>query len=184
VARENGKLYAQPIQGPKFEIFPISESAFIAKEQNIKLTFVKNPEGKVDTVKIEPSGGRSIEATRMADGAMIPYEKLMAGKIAEALEDYRRIRREKPELPDTQEGRLNGLGYSLMRQKKMAEAIALFKLNVEFYPKSSNVYDSLGEAYMTNGDKELAIANYRKSLELNPKNENGARMLKKLENYR
>jgi hypothetical protein len=37
---------------------------------------------------------------------------------------------------------------------------------------------------MTNGDKELAIANYRKSLELNPKNENGARMLKKLENYR
>jgi CubicO group peptidase (beta-lactamase class C family) len=184
VARENGKLYAQPTYGPKFEIFPVSESGFVAKEQNVKFTFVKSPDGKVDTVKIEPGGGRPFEGTRMADGALIPYEKLMAGKIVEALEDYRRIRREKPELPATQEGRLNGLGYSLMQQKKMAEAIVIFKLNAEFYPQSSNVYDSLGEAYMTNGDKELAIANYRKSLELNPKNENGTRMLKKLENNR
>ena len=49
------------------------------------------------------------------------------------------------------------------------------------FPDSSNVYDSLGEAYMKNGDKEPAIANYKKSLELNPKNENGAAMLKKLQ---
>jgi CubicO group peptidase (beta-lactamase class C family) len=184
VATENGKLYVQPTEGPKFEIFPVSESAFVAKKENFKLTFVKNPDGKVDSIKIEPSGGRSFESPRMAEGTLIPYEKLMAGKIVEALEDYRRIRREMPELPATQEWRLNRLGYSLMQQKKMAEAIVIFKLNAEFYPQSSNVYDSLGEAYMTNGDKELAIANYRKSLELNPKNENGTRMLKKLENNR
>ncbi len=184
VATENGKLYVQPTEGPKFEIFPVSESDFIAKKENFKLTFVKNPGGKVDTIKIEPSGGRSFESTRMADGALIPYEKLMAGKIVEALEDYRRIRGEMPELPAIQEWRLNTLGYSLMQQKKMAEAIAIFKLNAEFNPKSSNVYDSLGEAYMTNGDKQLAITNYRKSLELNPKSENGVRKLKNLENKR
>jgi tetratricopeptide (TPR) repeat protein len=62
----------------------------------------------------------------------------------------------------------------------MPEAIALFKINVEFYPKSSNVYDSLAEAYMTNGDKDLAIENYKKSLELNPQNSNAREMLKKL----
>lgn len=44
----------------------------------------------------------------------------------------------------------------------------------------TNVYDSLGEAYMANGEKELAIQNYKKSLELNPKNTRGAEMLKKL----
>ena len=47
------------------------------------------------------------------------------------------------------------------------------KLNVEFYPNAWNVYDSLAEAYMTNGEKDLAIANYKKSLELNPQNANG-----------
>jgi tetratricopeptide (TPR) repeat protein len=49
-----------------------------------------------------------------------------------------------------------------------------------FYPRSFNVYDSLGEAYLMNGDKDLAIENYRKSLELNPDNSNAAKMLKKL----
>jgi cytochrome c-type biogenesis protein CcmH/NrfG len=42
------------------------------------------------------------------------------------------------------------------------------------------VYDSLGEAYMAQGEKELAIANYKKSLELDPKNNNAVEMLKKL----
>ena len=62
----------------------------------------------------------------------------------------------------------------------MKEAIEIFKLNVEAYPKASNTYDSLAEAYMANGDKELAIQNYKKSLELNPKNENAIEALKKL----
>jgi len=51
---------------------------------------------------------------------------------------------------------------------------------VELYPQSWNVYDSLAEAYMMNGDKDLAIEYYEKSLALNPNNTNGARMLQKL----
>lgn len=60
------------------------------------------------------------------------------------------------------------------------EAIEIFRLNAEVYPKLSNVYDSLGEAYMEKGEKELAIINYAKSLELNPKNKNAIEMLKKM----
>jgi Flp pilus assembly protein TadD len=75
---------------------------------------------------------------------------------------------------------LNNLGYRLMREKKYAEAISVFRINVELYPQSWNVYDSLAEGYMLNGDKELAIQNYEKSLALNPNNTNGAQMLKKL----
>ena len=48
------------------------------------------------------------------------------------------------------------------------------------YPNASNPYDSLGEAYMTAGKKELALKNYEKSVELNPNNKNGVEMLKKL----
>ena len=73
---------------------------------------------------------------------------------------------------DFGEMELNTLGYRLLQTKKVAEAIEIFKLNVEVYPQSSNVYDSLGEGYKVHGDKELAIANYKTSLELNPKNTN------------
>ena len=75
---------------------------------------------------------------------------------------------------------INELGYQLLRGGMVKEAIGIFKLNVAEYPKSWNVYDSLAEAYMQDGDKELAIENYKKALELNPGNESGKVMLKKL----
>ena len=81
---------------------------------------------------------------------------------------------------ETPEYVLNQLGYSYLGEKEINKAIKVFKENVKRYPKSANVYDSLGEAYMKSGDKELAIKNYRRSLELNPRNENAKHMLKKL----
>jgi CubicO group peptidase (beta-lactamase class C family) len=82
---------------------------------------------------------------------------------------------------DISEESVNSAGYQLLSAKKVPDAIRVFQLNVELHPQSWNVYDSLGEAYMNNGDKEPAIQNYKKSLELNPTNNNGKEMLKKLE---
>ena len=78
------------------------------------------------------------------------------------------------------ETELNQLGYQLLQLKKVTEAIEIFKLNVEMYPQSSNAYDSLGEGYLVHGDKDLSIANYRKSLELDPKNTNATTKLAEL----
>jgi CubicO group peptidase (beta-lactamase class C family) len=78
---------------------------------------------------------------------------------------------------DFGEAELNRLGYQLLSMKKVAEAIEILKLNVEMFPQSANVYDSLGEAYLAHNDKELSIANYKKSLELDPNNANGKRQL-------
>jgi len=78
------------------------------------------------------------------------------------------------------EGELNILGYGLLRQKKVKEALEFLKLNVEAYPQSANVYDSLAEAYLSNGERELAVQNYEKSLTLDPSNINAAMTLKKL----
>lgn len=78
------------------------------------------------------------------------------------------------------ESQLNALGYRLLGLKKVGEAIEIFKLNAETYPQSANVYDSLGEAYMIKGDKEPAVRNYRRAVELNPQNTNAIEMLKKL----
>lgn len=62
----------------------------------------------------------------------------------------------------------------------MKEAIEVFKLNVEAFPQSFNAYDSLGEAFAAAGEQELAVKNYEKSLELNPKSQSGIDALKKL----
>jgi pimeloyl-ACP methyl ester carboxylesterase len=75
---------------------------------------------------------------------------------------------------------LNILGYQQLNTRHIEEAIALFKLNVEMYPRAANTYDSLAEAYMVHGDRLLAIQNYRKSLALNPQNAGAVEKLKQL----
>ncbi|MBC7910968.1 MAG: FKBP-type peptidyl-prolyl cis-trans isomerase [Pyrinomonadaceae bacterium] len=80
----------------------------------------------------------------------------------------------------TSESDLNGLGYRLLARKRFKEAIEVFKLNVAAYPQSANVYDSLAEAYLANGDKQQAIENYRKALELDPQSESAKKALREL----
>jgi dienelactone hydrolase len=79
------------------------------------------------------------------------------------------------------EKEVNTWGYQLMQEKKLNEAISVFKLNVAMYPEGFNTYDSLAEAQAAAGDKQSAIANYRKSLELNHENTSAVEKLKKLE---
>jgi CubicO group peptidase (beta-lactamase class C family) len=101
--------------------------------------------------------------------------------VAAGIAQYQDLKAKQSNVYDFSEGELNRLGYQLLQGGKRDEAIQIFKLNVEAYPQAFNTYDSLGEAYMVAGNKELAIANYKKSLELNPKNDNGTEMLKRLE---
>jgi CubicO group peptidase (beta-lactamase class C family) len=179
IAREESKLVVRPTGDPKFELLPVADGTFIRREQNLKYTFVKGASGVSELQVTLPSGVNQTVPKVSAD-VLIPFELFTAGKIHQALEAYRQIKKEKPDNAAIAEARLNTLGYSFLRQKKLPEAVAYFKLNAEFYPQSWNVYDSLGDAYMANGDKELAIGNFKKSLEMNPKNTHGAEMLKKM----
>jgi CubicO group peptidase (beta-lactamase class C family) len=81
---------------------------------------------------------------------------------------------------DLNEGEMNQIGYQLMGDGNVEAAARVFKLNVDTFPKSSNVYDSYAEALMNLGKNEDAIKNYKKSIELNPANQAGIDMLKKL----
>lgn len=78
------------------------------------------------------------------------------------------------------ESSFNLLGYKYLNAKKLNEAIEIFKLNAQAYPESFNAYGSLAEAYVNNNQNELAIENYRKSLELNPNNDRAKKMLESL----
>ena len=97
--------------------------------------------------------------------------------IAAAVQQYHSLKDKQPDAYDFRERELNSLGYHYLGIGEIEKAIAIFKLNVEAYPRAANTYDSLGEAFMKNGDTELAIENYKKSLELNPGNDNAKKML-------
>jgi len=105
---------------------------------------------------------------------------LATNGVEQAIAQYHNLKSAGTTRYNFDEDELNALGYQLIRANKFKEAIRIFQLNIEAYPQSGNAYDSLGEAYMDDGDKPLAIANYEKSLQLNPKNRNAVKMLQKL----
>lgn len=95
------------------------------------------------------------------------------------MEAFERVKRDHPERLD--EGAVNALGYVLLRRDAVDEAIRVFERNTIDYPESSNVWDSLGEGLMEAGRLEEAIANYRRSLELDPGNDNARRYIAEME---
>jgi len=127
-------------------------------------------------------GEEMVEVRRLPADKGLPLELLQQGRIEECvanlLEEKEFYLREVSAL----EAILNRAGYQQLRENRFQEAIALLRLNVELFPESSNTFDSLGEAYLANGDTELSLRNYRRSLELNPANENAAKVLDKLVN--
>jgi tetratricopeptide (TPR) repeat protein len=78
------------------------------------------------------------------------------------------------------ENELNNFGYEILGEDDAKGAISVFELNTKKFPESGNVWDSLAEAYMKAGDNVLAEKYYKKSLELNPGNQNAQDMLEKL----
>lgn len=109
-------------------------------------------------------------------------EKTIREKGIEAgIAEYRNLKATQAATYDFGEPELNTLGYQLLRGGKPKEAVEIFKLNVETYPQAFNTYDSLAEAYLNINERDLAIQNYKKSLELNPKNASASDSLKRLE---
>jgi len=85
-----------------------------------------------------------------------------------------------PKEPD-EEAEINRLGYALLGHDLVDAAVQAFTVNTERYPDSWNTWDSLGEAYYVKGDRQKAAQYYEKSMELNPDNINGKKMLEELE---
>jgi CubicO group peptidase (beta-lactamase class C family) len=75
---------------------------------------------------------------------------------------------------------LNDWAYRLMANQQLLEALAVFRLTIDLYPKSWNAYDSYAEALLRNGQKDQAIAMYQKSVEFNADNQNGKKILERL----
>jgi tetratricopeptide (TPR) repeat protein len=107
-------------------------------------------------------------------------KSIVADGAAKALGVYRE-EREKDTTQRIDEQSMNNLGYTLIRIKKLDDAVAVMKQNTYDFPQSWNAWDSYAEACMDKGDKELAIKYYKRSLGLNPESESGKKALAQLQ---
>ena len=98
--------------------------------------------------------------------------------IADIEPTYTNLKEDQPKAYDFSEGQLNDLGYYFMGRKEMNKALAIFQLNIKAFPYAFNVYDSYGEALLANGQRKKGIENYRRSIQLNPNNQNGVDVLR------
>jgi polyisoprenoid-binding protein YceI len=119
-----------------------------------------------------PEGKKSI-------GALV-YETTQKEGLDAALKQYKEAKQNQPDAFLFAPGQLNVVGYKLLQHGKIKEALEFFKLNVESYPDKATVYDSLGDAYLANGDKEQATKNFKKSLELDGANTSAIESLRSL----
>ncbi|KFN44837.1 tetratricopeptide repeat protein [Arenimonas oryziterrae] len=113
--------------------------------------------------------------TRSAAGAMkTAYDKAGIAAAFEAGEQFKR------DSLKAFEGDLNTFGYALLGFGKNEDALAVFQRAARDYPQSANAWDSLGEAQAAAGRKAEAIASYRKSLQLDPGNDNARKQIEAL----
>ena len=78
------------------------------------------------------------------------------------------------------EAELNAYGYIFLQREMADDAVKMFEINVELFPESWNVYDSLGEALLRAGSTDEAVEMYEKSLALNPENTSGSEVLARI----
>jgi tetratricopeptide (TPR) repeat protein len=123
-------------------------------------------------IKAASDNRKSIAATLSATIATF--------SVDHAARQYHDLKTAEPATYNFDEDELDTLGLELTRARKFEDAIRILQLNAEAYPQSGNVYDSLGKAYMDAGNKPQAIANYQRSLQLDPKNRNAVQMLQNL----
>ena len=180
---ENGKPYMRITDGLnisftdfiKTRLYPVNDHKFMTDVAGVEISpdFINGEYVTLNAL------GREFRIDR-DDDYKIAAEYFFDGDFEKAISIYKSMKESGSNRKMLNEFVINQVGYALLRERKFDSALALFNLNTEFYPNSSNVYDSLGEAYMLKGDKQLAIDNFQKSLDLDPGNDNAVQMINKL----
>jgi len=181
---EKNDMYIAWRGAKKINPLKVNDSTFFVKEMNEKIQFLTNPTNQKQYIVLVPKEENIAIAynfIKLKESEKVPSEYLANKEYDKAIEGYLAIK-EKDSLDSSiDENYLNSLGYAALRENNFEVAKAIFKINVALYPKSSNVYDSLGEAYMKSGDTVQSIENYQKSLTFDSGNSRAKQQLKKLE---
>lgn len=181
---EENEMYLAWRGANKIKPLKVDDATFFVKEMNEKIQFLTNPDNKTFYMVLVPKEENKpivYNFRKLKDDEIVPSEYLENKEFDKALEGYLAIKKKDSLDSSIDEKYLNSLGYKALREKNFEMSKAVFKINAALYPNSSNVYDSLGEAYLKSGDTLKAIENYQKSLRLDSGNFRAKQQLKKLE---
>ena len=125
--------------------------------------------------------GKPYETAKLQIGELV-FKVTNEKDVQTAIKQYRDLKASGSTDYDFSQGQLPSAAFQLLRSNRAKDAIELFKLNIEMFPDAAKPYEHLAEGYVAVGEKELAIKNYKRSLELDPKNTSAADALKRVEN--
>jgi tetratricopeptide (TPR) repeat protein len=154
---------------------------FVYPEDNLAVVILTNLAGAFPEEFIDELAGYYNPEISASDTVTALRIELRKRGYEHAIEVFNELKKKDSSFQPS-ETDLNDWAYRMLNGGgKQKEALEIFKLNVFLHPESANVYDSLAEAYAANGERELAVKNYKRSLELDPKNTNALQQLKKLD---
>jgi CubicO group peptidase (beta-lactamase class C family) len=158
----------------------IRSALFIYPGDDLAVVILTNLQGAFPESFIDGVAGYYIPGIGLPPSIKALHIELMKRGFEHASEAVNAARQKDAtfQLPEAD---VNAWGYRLLDQEQTKEAVEIFKLNVSLYPESANTYDSLADGYFAAGDQALAIKNYKRSLELNPKNTHAVERIKELE---
>lgn len=180
---DNNDLIMKWHGADKIKPIKLKDDIFFVKEMNEKIQFVTNPNDNklyISLIPKENNTATTYNFRKLNSKEDIPGHFLKNNEYDKALNGYLAIQQKDSLDISINEMDFNSKGYDELSDNNFEDAIQIFKINVALYPNSSNVYDSLGEAFMKNGDTIQAIENYKKSLSLDSGNKRAKRQIKKL----
>jgi tetratricopeptide (TPR) repeat protein len=177
---KNNKLFLNWKGG---EIVPVAlaENEFFVPDMYKKFRFVQHPETKeryLSVISEEDEIKITYDYLKAPDGYKTPSNYLKEGDYEKALLGYLKIKQQDSTSTYIEEGYFNRLGYQHIRNKEYEKAIGVFSINTILYPNSANVYDSLAEAFLRNGDSLQAFNNYKKAYNMYPGNKRAEKYIK------
>jgi len=180
---EGEKVFLKYLSTAPQELLKVADNTYVRRNRKASIQFLSSPFNNQPSLVFSPEKeGEELDYknVRLVKGEKLGMEWLFEGNMDKALAIYQAKKKEQPNFRPAHEEHLNNLGYQHLGENNLETAIKIFELNVALHPEAFNTYDSLGEAYLIKGDQALAVKNYEKSLELNPKNDNAERILKDL----
>lgn len=156
------------------DLDPRDERKWTAPEIAVDLSFDDYRMGRDPVVQavLDYTPGTLISELIQSAGA--------SGSLGDFAERYKKAKADPRSRYFESEGAINRLGYDLLAKKRIADAIGVLKLNVEFYPSSANAFDSLGDALVAAGRTDEAIKSYEKALSIDPNFQTSIDALKRL----
>jgi len=170
---ENKKMFLNWGELKVIEPVILDNKTFFVADIYKKLHFVQHPETKkryLSVISEENEHLITYDYLKVENDYKTPSMHLESGDYEKALAGYLQIKAQDSTSALIDEGDFNSLGYRLLRDKEYENAVAVLKMNVALFPESTNVYDSLADAYLAQGDSLQAFNNFEKTLEYNESN--------------